>query len=299
MPKPATPSLLASLPRKLLWRLGYQLSRRPPAGVASPGGPQRPVGVMTLFLEDLAARGLRPASILDVGAHRADWSRWARRAFPDARFTLVEPREEMREAMERFCREAPGSRYVVAGAGPRAEERPLAVFPDADGSSILLTPREAEERGLERRPVRLLTLDSLFADDTVPLPELVKLDVQGFELEALRGAPRILAAAEVVVLEVSFFPFMENWPTVSEVVAFMTDQGYEPYDVCGALRRTYDGALGQADLAFARREGRLRAYRLFGHSMTRGPLLRASYAQSDWRCPKSSSLSRYSGRGQG
>jgi FkbM family methyltransferase len=276
MPRPSRRSVFSSFSRKVLWRLGYQVSRRPPAAAVSPGGPQRPVGVMKLFLEDLAARGLRPASVLDVGAHRGDWSRCARRAFPEARFTLVEPRAEMRDALGTFCRESPGSRHVVAGAGARAGERTLAVFPDADGSSLALTPREVEERGLERRMVPIVTLDSLFAGGCFPMPEVVKLDVQGFELEALRGAPAVLAAAEVVILEVSFFPFMENWPTVSQVVAFMTEKGYEPYDVCGVLRRPYDGALGQADVAFARREGRLRAHRLFSHSITRGPLLRAS-----------------------
>ena len=272
------PMVVSSLPRKVLWRLGYQISRRPLAGTASPGGPQRPVGVMKLFLEDLAARGLRPAGVLDVGAHRGDWSRCARRVFPESRFTLVEPRAEMRGALLDFCRESPGSRYVLAGAGASPGERTLAVFPDADGSSLVLTPAEVELRGLERRTVPLLTLDSLFDSRaaSTPMPELVKLDVQGFELEALRGAPRILAAAEIVILEVSFFAFMRDWPTVSQAVAFMSERGYEPYDVCGALRRPYDGALGQADVAFAKRDGRLRAHRLFDRSITRGPLLKAS-----------------------
>jgi len=269
------PTVFSSLPRKVLWRLGYQISRRPLAGTASPGGPQRPVGVMKLFLEDLAARGLRPAGVLDVGAHRGDWSRCARRVFPESRFTLVEPRAEMSGALLDFCRESPGSRYVLAGAGAIPGERTLAVFPDPDGSSLVLTPAESELRGLERRMVPLLTLDSLFDSHASPMPELVKLDVQGFELEALRGAPRILAAAELVILEVSFFPFMQNWPIVSEVIAFMAERGYEPYDLCGALRRPYDGALGQADVAFAKRNGRLRAHRLFDRSITRGPLLKA------------------------
>ena len=272
-----TRNLLAGLSRigrKVLWRLGYQVSRRTPANSPPPGSAQRPVGVMRLFLEDLAARGFQPRHILDVGAHRADWSRLAGRAFPNATFTLVEPQVELRDDLERFCQEVPGSRYVLAGAGPRTEEKALAVFPEPDASSFVLTAAEIEARGLERRAVPLVTLDSLFELSLLPMPELVKLDIQGFELEALRGATRVLAAAEIVIVEVSFFPFMENWPTVSQVIPFMADRGYEPYDVCGSLRRTYDGALGQADLAFARRDGRLRACPQFGKTITQGPLLK-------------------------
>ena len=46
MPRRGRPTLFSSLARKVLWRLGYQISRRPLAGTASPGGPHRPVGVM-------------------------------------------------------------------------------------------------------------------------------------------------------------------------------------------------------------------------------------------------------------
>lgn len=44
----------------------------------------------------------------------------------------------------------------------------------------------------------------------------------------------------------------------SELIEFMGERGYEIYDIAGYLRRPFDGALGQVDLAFAKREGILR-----------------------------------------
>src|SRR5262249_42470978 len=63
----------------------------------------RPVGDMTRFLEDLRGRGLAPRQILDVGAHRGDWSLLASGVFPEATFTLIEPQIEMGKDLEHFC----------------------------------------------------------------------------------------------------------------------------------------------------------------------------------------------------
>ena len=62
-----------------------------------------------------------------------------------------------------------------------------------------------------------------------------------------------------LILEVSLFEFMAGQPVAREVITFMGDRGYEIYDVPGFLRRPFDGALGQMDLAFVRTQGVLRS----------------------------------------
>lgn len=220
---------------------------------------QRPVGEMGAFLDDLVQRGFRPRHILDVGANYANWSWQARARFPEARFTLVEPQAELETHLADFCRAHPGARSFCVGAGPDNEDRELTVWPDLAGSSFVPTPEEAQEYGKHRRSVPMRTLDSIASEVGAPVPDLVKLDIQGFELEALRGAGSFFGKTELFILEVSFFPFSKQQPTIAEVVEFMAGRGYEPYEFCGFLRRPYDGALGQADVAFARQAGTLRA----------------------------------------
>jgi hypothetical protein len=106
------------------------------------------------------------------------------------------------------------------------------------------------------RPTSIVTLDSLA--NARRSPDLVKIDVQGFELEVLRGSEALFGSTELFIVEVNFFRFNKRVPLVSEVVSFMADRGYEVYDVAEILPRPRDGALGQADIAFARREGILR-----------------------------------------
>ncbi len=224
----------------------------------------RPVGDMQLFLEDVAARGFKPSHILDVGANYGHWSRIAKAAFPNAAFTLIEPQVEMTFHLEKFCAETPCSRWVNAGAGPRDEQRALTIWPDLAGSSFVPTANEAEEYGKDQRVVPVRTIDSILAESELPIPDLVKMDIQGFELEALRGAGMLLGCTELFILEVSFFNFSANQPSSVEVIEYMHDHGYVPYDFCGFLRRPFDGALGQADVAFAKDNGALRASARWG-----------------------------------
>lgn len=232
--------------------------------------PQRlPVGDTRAFFEGLAARGFAPASVLDVGAHRGEWSRTARAVFPRARFVLVEPQREWAGDLERFCAETAGAaavaaetgraEWIAAAAGAEAGERVLAVDPAGGGSSLLPGAEGAAAMGAEARTVPVVTLDSLYAGGARPLPELVKIDVEGMELEVLRGASSLLGTAEIFVIEAALFRYRPEQASFAELVAFMADRGYLPYDFPWFLRRPLDGALGLCDVAFARAAGPLRA----------------------------------------
>jgi hypothetical protein len=97
----------------------------------------------------------------------------------------------------------------------------------------------------------------------VPVPDLVKLDVQGFELEVLRGAPSLFGGTELFVVETSLFAFLPGLPLLGEAIEFMAARGYEVYDLAGRIFRPVDGALAQLDVAFARRRGVLRRHDLW------------------------------------
>jgi len=213
------------------------------------------IGNMEAFLRHVRRLGFVPTGILDVGACKTDWSRLARRYFPHARFTLIEPQLEMQTHLEAFCAETPGSRWQLAAAGSKAGEKTLTVWPDGVGSS-LLTPVDGIPR--EQRRVPIVTIDSLFADGE-ELPQLAKLDVQGYELEALRGAERLFGHTECFVVETSLFASMPGMPLLADVVAFFDQRGYRVYDIAGFLRRPLDGALGQIDVVFVRKQGMLGA----------------------------------------
>ena len=88
----------------------------------------------------------------------------------------------------------------------------------------------------------------------------MKLDLQGHELPALKGATNILKQFEVVLLEVSVIR-IGDVPSFSEVDQFMISQGFRVYDVIPQYYRPLDGALWQMDVFFVRNDSALVASR--------------------------------------
>ncbi len=239
-----------SVVKRGLARLGIDVKRV--GSFAQTGG----IGVMSTFLADLHARGLRCNVVLDVGANRGDWTRLAHSVFPEARFVLIEPQHEMAGYLDALCTPGSNCRWFEVGAGSTSGELTLTIWDDLVGSSFLTPDRDGGDR--PTRVVPIVTIDELLAREGYARPELVKLDIQGFELEALRGATGVFEVAEMFVMEVSLFEFLPDTPLLAEVVAFMEERDFVVYDVAGFARRELDGALGQLDLCFARRDGLLR-----------------------------------------
>lgn len=179
--------------------------------------------------------------------------------FPKARVIMIEPLDEMVGSLERVCRDHTAVEFVKAGAGSEPGQMVQTIWADLVGSSFL----PQEDAGLlkegRQRLTPIVTLDSVLAGRDYLHPDLIKMDIQGFELKALAGATSVFGRAEMLILEVSLFEFMVGQPLAREVIAFMGERGYEIYDVAGFLRRPLDGALGQMDLAFVRTDGFLRS----------------------------------------
>jgi FkbM family methyltransferase len=205
----------------------------------------------------LRGLGFEPGTIIDVGA--ADGTPGLYDTFPEASLLLIDPLEEYLPALQKIGRKHAGVRIAVGAAGPRAGNIAVHVHPQLTGSSCMVDPCGA---GAPRR-VPMITLDEECATRSLPGPYLIKADTQGFELEVLRGASAVLAQTEIVILEVSFFRLFTSNPIFSEVVLFMAERGFELYDFLGSSTRPLDGALAQADVVFARRDGMLRRQERF------------------------------------
>jgi len=224
------------------------------------GSDRRPICNFKAFLEDIKARSFSPKLILDVGANRGDWTRMTKDVFPEASFLLIEPQVEMRKSLNDLCSEFEDISWIEAGAGSKEGKLVQTIWDDLAGSSFLPDVDENQLQAGKQREVDIVTIDSLLVKYNLNIPDLVKLDIQGFELEALRGATSLFGNTELFIMEVSLFSFddVPGMPIFREVIEFMGERGYEIYDIPGYLRRPFDGALGQVDLAFARREGILR-----------------------------------------
>jgi FkbM family methyltransferase len=197
-------------------------------------------------LEAAKRRGLKVKCAVDGGAATGNWALELKRIYPEAAVLCVEPRADAQEALRRLARENPGIHVADVLLGPREDQ--IQFNESRDQSSVL---NDSSGKPFGRTTLaKMTTLDRLIEEHKLPWPDLIKLDLQGYELEALRGGGRCLEHAEAALLEVSFIRLQSQSPIVHEVIAFMRDRGFVAYDILGLWHRPLDGALAQGDFMF-------------------------------------------------
>jgi FkbM family methyltransferase len=238
--------------RKLL---AFALKRLP---VGSPSKAQ----VLTRAFEELEEVahfrlrdfGFAPGGIVDIGAHLGDWTLAINDVFPGTPVLMIEAREAQRAALDSVCARLPNARHEIALLG----SEPGKVLPfhlQDTGSSIFVQRSDV--------PYQVSLLETATLDDIVKRdfrlkkPLFLKLDVQGAELDVLRGGADTLSCAEVAQLEVALLHYNDGAPTAADVIGFMDEAGFAIFDVA-EMTRTNGVDLAQIDLIFVRKTSPLR-----------------------------------------
>lgn len=224
-------------------------------------------------LDNARRCGLAPATIIDAGAGRGDFSLKASRSFPNAAFAMIEPLAEFSGQLRSVAASLSKSTIVRAVLSECSGKASLNVHADLFGSSLLFECENTNVNG-SPRVVPAVTIDEIVAQHELKPPYFLKADVQGAELSVLTGAGSVLAKTDMVILETSFFHFFENGPLFEDVVAFMKARDFVPYDIFGLSYRPLDGALAQVDVVFVRTESVFRTRHEFATAEQRAALTR-------------------------
>lgn len=196
--------------------------------------------------------GVAVRQIVDAGASDGIWTREALTIFPDAAYFMVDALEKNRARLEALTRENGRCNSWIGALGPGSGTQEI--FEAGDQSSFFGSttfPAKSKAR------VEMRTLDSFLDARQIAPPDLIKADVQGFELEILKGAQKCLAHAELLLLEVSFRQLYERAPLAHEVIAWAGERGFRIYDISTYSQRPRDGELAQADVLFASKRSKL------------------------------------------
>jgi FkbM family methyltransferase len=184
----------------------------------------------------LVAAGFAPEVIYDVGAAICGWSRAMSAVFPQARFHLFEPLidhlAEFQAGADQVFRAHPTFVLHRMALGVFNGRTRMASDRVGFGATTLLQ----ETRGVltEVYEVPIHRLDTLVAGGKVPPPDLLKMDVQGAELDVLKGAGKLLERIKVIELEA--WLKREYWgltPLFHEVIEFLADREFRLVEIGG------------------------------------------------------------------
>lgn len=179
----------------------------------------------------------RPTSdvhvVIDAGAHigwfALCWKEWQ----PRAQVHAFEPyRPSFRRLRENLA-SVKDAHAIQAGLGSSCGEAELNVLEDSLVSNSFLQPQQEAWSSIryvtgafatERVPVT--TLDTYATQQALSAVHLLKIDVQGLELEVLRGGERLLERTDFIYVESAIRPLYHGAARFSEVFEFLTARGF-------------------------------------------------------------------------
>jgi FkbM family methyltransferase len=171
-------------------------------------------------------------ALVDVGANEGQFLFAALEMVSPARVVTFEPQPPLAARLREAVRGRPGVTVVQAAVGAEPGEVALHVT-DQTGCSSILDPKPDQFRKLyggwapavvETVQVPQVTLDRELA--AVERVGLLKLDVQGYELQVLRGAADVLRRTDAVLVEVNYFQFYDGATTFDDVHRLLSDAGF-------------------------------------------------------------------------
>lgn len=193
-------------------------------------------------------------TVVDVGANRGQFALAARRCFPEAHIVSFEPLAGPAAVYRAVFAGDPKATLYEAAIGPEPGEAIIHRSAREDSSSLLpiaatqnaLFPGTAE---IGTQTVRVARLADQLSEEAIEPRALLKLDVQGFELEALAGCGDLLDRFDWVYAECSFVELYAGQAFADEVISWLRECGFA---LRGVYNMTYDdsGQAIQADFLF-------------------------------------------------
>lgn len=200
----------------------------------------------------LVEKGYKPKSIIDVGAYEGTWARLARRCFPDASILMCEAQPGKQRILEEVCLEISDATFVSALLSASSGE--VREFNEMKSGSSIYPENSNISRQV--RKLRTSKLDEVAVGMNWPC--FLKIDVQGAELEVLEGGASTLERCDLVQLEIAVQEYNKGAPLFIDVVSYMNDRDFIPYDIAG-WSRPNGLDLVQLDLLFVPRHSELRS----------------------------------------
>lgn len=179
---------------------------------------------------DVLIKLFQPQYLCDIGANCGKWAYVLHKTNPSLKhIVFFEPQKKLEQTLNELS--LPGVSKVIYSCALGDKEETLTIKGGTSSASFLNStevqdfyfPNSVQP---DSELVDIKILDKIYEENDLPQPDLIKLDVQGFELNVLRGASNVISKAKCLVIELSFREFYKNQPHVWEVFKFLQEHGY-------------------------------------------------------------------------
>jgi FkbM family methyltransferase len=215
------------------------------------------------FLTDIQQRGLKIHTVYDIGANRGYWSNEMKSSvLRDSSFYLFEANPDCRPDLD-----LTGLPYFidVLSSPDRTSVKFFKANTTGDSYYKENTIHYDATESIEM-PCR--TLDSIVRAAELPVPNFIKADTQGSEIDILRGAESLLNQVDLVYLECPVIRYNLGAPNIQDYLDYMQNRGFIPMDLLEV--HTSEQTLLQIDIMFIHKNTK---EKIFGQNTYIHPLI--------------------------
>jgi FkbM family methyltransferase len=214
-----------------------------------------PIYDMYHHIENLKKLGFNPDLIIDGGACFGNWTESVLNIFPKATFVMIEAQIAQKSYLEQLTKKFDNVSLELALVGD-VEKDNVDFYEMGTGSSIY---NENTYGYRQKVSLKMQTLDSIIKKrHKMPTSCFLKLDVQGAELDVLKGATQLLKHTEFILLEISTLNYNNNAPQFTDAIIFLKGIGFVLFDICDE-RRMANEVLYQTDMIFVKESSAIRS----------------------------------------
>lgn len=199
--------------------------------------------------------GVNPNLIFDIGANHGNWTREVMPEFPNAHFLMVEPQEWLEKYFSDMTQLKNVSFFPV-GAGKHNGSFLFTLVERDDSCSFRHSSEEAIEKGYKQVEIPVKTINQMLVDLGLGIPQIIKIDAEGLDMDVIEGASEVLGKTELIFLEAGVVnKGFDN--SVLKTVTLMDEKGYRLFDITSLNRQFKNKNLWLVELAFVLKNGLL------------------------------------------
>jgi len=180
--------------------------------------------------------------IVDVGANHGDFANAASTCFPEAEVVVVEPLPKMQLCLEQIIR-ACRKKWRLLPCALGAKRGRLPLFVDEGHDDIASLAGFSEEylkvnpraQPAQEMLCEVKTLDEVALEMGLEHIDLLKIDVEGFEFEVLKGASQVLKKTTAVIVEVSLVRKIGTSNSLVDMLDLLARHGFHVVNIIPSL----------------------------------------------------------------
>ena len=188
-------------------------------------------GVAAAVEHEKILKSISCNTIVDIGSNKGQFALVARKCFPDSKIISFDPLPNSGSIFKDIFIEDNNIIFHNYAIGPREGKKEIHISKKDDSSSLLgitklqdnLFPGTAQE---SISTIDMAPLDNFIKKDQIESPALLKLDVQGFEYEALLGCNNLLNSFNYIYCECSFVELYQNQRLADSIISFLQKKGF-------------------------------------------------------------------------